>query len=243
VKLGRLAAKRSLKTPALGNYLQISKLPVPPIKNAWEYAVTAPWQMMKNDQLGDCTCAAAGHMIMNWSANTSTVVTPTDDEIIQAYTAVSGYDPSNGNNDNGAVELDVLNYWKSTGIAGHKILGFATVDVQNIDQVKAAMYLFGGVYTGFNVPQFIMNDTGNHNWTQQSQDTNIIGGHAVPLFGYGRGGATLVSWGELYTLSWQFWQTYFDEAYAIVTSDWIKSTGLSPVGIDVNGLLTDLQAI
>ena len=243
MKLGRLAAKRSLKTPALGNYLQISKLPVPPIKNAWEYAVTAPWQMMKNDQLGDCTCAAAGHMIMNWSANTSTVVTPTDDEIIQAYTAVSGYDPSNGNNDNGAVELDVLNYWKSTGIAGHKILGFATVDVQNIDQVKAAMYLFGGVYTGFNVPQFIMNDTGNHNWTQQSQDTDIIGGHAVPLFGYGRGGATLVSWGELYTLSWQFWQTYFDEAYAIVTSDWIKSTGLSPVGIDVNGLLTDLQAI
>ena len=243
MKLGRLAAKRSLKTPALGNYLQISKLPVPPIKNAWEYAVTAPWQMMKNDQLGDCTCAAAGHMIMNWSANTSTVVTPTDDEIIQAYTAVSGYDPSNGNNDNGAVELDVLNYWKSTGIAGHKILGFATVDIQNIDQVKAAMYLFGGVYTGFNVPQFIMNDTGNHNWTQQSQDTDIIGGHAVPLFGYGRGGATLVSWGELYTLSWQFWQTYFDEAYAIVTSDWIKSTGLSPVGIDVNGLLTDLQAI
>ena len=240
MKLGKLAPKRSLKTLALGNYLTPSKLPVPPVKQAWEYAVNTPWQMMKNDVYGDCTCAAAGHMIMNWSANSSTVVTPSDDDILKAYSAVSGFDPNSGANDNGAVELDVLNYWKSTGIAGHKILGFATVDVQNIDQVKAAIYLFGGVYTGFQVPDYAMNKP---NWTVQNTDDMIVGGHAVPLFGYGRGGATCVTWGRLQPLSWEFWQQYFDEAYAIVTQDWIKSTGVSPVGIDINGLLADLQSV
>src|SRR5260221_6384035 len=125
MKLGKLAPKRSLKTLALGNYLSSGKLPVPPVFNAWENSLQAPWQVLKNDVLGDCTCAAVGHMIMNWTSNTGSLVTPTDDQIVKAYSAVSGYVPSNESTDNGAVELDVLNYWKSTGIAGHKILGFA----------------------------------------------------------------------------------------------------------------------
>jgi hypothetical protein len=241
MKLGKLAPKRSLKTLALGNYLTASKLPVPPVFNAWENSVKVPWQMLKNDSLGDCTCAAVGHMIMNWTANTSTVITPTDNEIVQAYSAVSDYIPGNESTDNGAVELDVLNYWKSTGIAGHKILGFATLDVQNIEQVKAAIFLFGGVYTGFEVPQYAMNE---NNWVVQNTDTQIIGGHAVPYFGYGRGGATCVTWGKTQPASWEFWQKYTDEAYAVVSQDWINTASQkAPSGLDLQTLLTDLQAI
>jgi hypothetical protein len=30
--------------------------------------VKGTWAMMDNDQIGDCTCAAAGHLIMEWTA-------------------------------------------------------------------------------------------------------------------------------------------------------------------------------
>lgn len=240
MKLGKLAPKRSLKTRALGNYLNASKLPIPPTVTGWEKTVQSNWGMMKNDTLGDCTCAAMGHMVLNWTANSTSPITVSDEDVVKAYSAVSGYDPSTGADDNGAVELDCLNYWQSTGIAGHKISGFATIDVQNIDQVKAAIYLFGGVYTGFNVPDYAMNQD---NWVVQNTDNQIIGGHAVPYFGYGRGGATCVTWGRTQPATWDFWQTYTDEAYAVVSPDWFKTTGLSPSGFDLAGLLADLKSV
>ena len=32
--------------------------------------------MYYNDKYGDCTCAAAGHMIQNWTANVGTEIEP-----------------------------------------------------------------------------------------------------------------------------------------------------------------------
>ena len=49
------------------------------------------------------------------------MATPSDKQVVAAYSAITGYNPSTGANDNGAVEIDVLNYWRQTGIAGHKI--------------------------------------------------------------------------------------------------------------------------
>ena len=72
--------------------------------------------MMENDQIGDCTCAAAGHLIMEWTANAGKkMVMPTDKQIVAAYSAVTGYNPETGANDNGAVEIDVLNLLAADG--------------------------------------------------------------------------------------------------------------------------------
>ena len=35
-----------------------------------------------NDQYGDCTRAAAGHMIQNWTANAVTEITPPDQSVL-----------------------------------------------------------------------------------------------------------------------------------------------------------------
>jgi hypothetical protein len=240
MKLGKLAPKRSLKTLALGNYLSVGKLPVPPTHNAWEYAVKVPYGMMMNDTVGDCTCASAGHMIQAWTANNNNAITISDDDVVKAYSAVSGYKPGDESTDVGSTGLDVLNYWKSTGVAGHKILGFATLDTQNVEQLKAAIYLFGGIYTGFQFPQYAM---GQNNWVVESKDTQIIGGHAVPYFGYGRGGATCVTWGKTQPASWEFFITYTDEAYAVVSQEWVNAVSQkAPSGLDLQTLLTDLQA-
>jgi hypothetical protein len=199
--------------------------------------------MMKNDELGDCVIAGYAHQVMNWRAVAAagSHVTITDDEVIAAYSAVGGYVPGDSSTDNGCNMLDALHYWLRTGIQGHKPQTFATIDVQNLDQVKAAIYLFGGLYIGFQVPQFIM-DT--KLWAPQQDNAQIIGGHCVDLFGYGRSGAAVCTWGEVdYHMTWDFFLQYVDEAYALVSTDWIKASGLSPTGLDLDGMLKDLNSI
>lgn len=82
-------------------------LPTPPASFDLTTKVKSPWGTMEDDQIGDCTCAAAGRLIMEWTANAGKkVIVPTDDQIVAA---VTGYNPKTGANDNGAVEIDVLN--------------------------------------------------------------------------------------------------------------------------------------
>jgi hypothetical protein len=114
LRLGRCAPRRDPRTLKLARY--IPKLPGhPPAKN-WGISVPA-WGMMANDVLGDCTCASAGHIIMLHTAARGAPVKVADEDVIAAYSAIGGYKPGDPSTDNGAVELDALNYWRKTGIA------------------------------------------------------------------------------------------------------------------------------
>ena len=243
-KFGKHPPKRSMKTLSLGNYMSANKVAFPPV-HAWERPIV--YGAMLNNDIGDCAIAAPGHIIQNWKAVADAYrpATVTDDQIVSAYSAVTGYDPLRPETDNGSNMLDVLNYWKSTGIAGFKIDGYATIDPQNIDQVKAAIYIFGAVYTGIAVPQSVVNDlsTGleNHHWRYNPSDKTSGSGHAIAHFGYGRAGNTCVSWGELYTFDWDFWLHWVDEAYVVVSNLWLKGSGITPSGLDYQALLADLS--
>ena len=65
-------------------------LPTPPA--SFDLTTKVPsWGMMENDQLGDCTCAAAGHLIMEWTVNAGKkMCPPTDKQIVDAYSAITG---------------------------------------------------------------------------------------------------------------------------------------------------------
>jgi hypothetical protein len=198
--------------------------------------------MLANDLLGDCTCADVLHhrMLQASVAHAATPLTFTDQEAITLYEQF-GYVAGNPSTDNGANMLDVQNYMKAN--AG--IAGFVTLDVGNIEQVKAALYLFGGIDIGFQVPGYIMQVPAGGSWSQPASgaDPTIEGGHAVLGCGYGRSGIRVVSWGTTYTFDFSFWANYVDEAYCWVSTDWIKASGVSPTGVDLAGLLSDLQSI
>src|SRR5580700_2315061 len=126
LKLGKLPPKFNRRTLLLQNYLPTGVLPSAPAKLWREYKVPpAGWGMLGNDKVGDCTCAAIAHMVMLMTAHTGTMVSPSLDETLAVYTAVTGYDPSqtqpDGSNptDQGAAITDILAYWQNVGIAGH----------------------------------------------------------------------------------------------------------------------------
>lgn len=256
VKLGKGPVRFDRRTLKLSKYI---KAVTPPPTSMGYIREVRDWPMMLNDSLGDCTIACAGHQIEQWTQYAqANVSVPTDAQILQAYEAVSGYNPNKPNSDNGAVVLDVLNYWRQTGIGGHKIVAYASIALNNPVEFQQAVTLFGNVYLGIGLPVSAqvprIDGNGMPIWEVPKQgpfgdgQPFSWGGHAIPLVGYKsnlapNGGGRVVSWGQLYDVTWNFLQAYCDEAYAIVTQDWIEANGKSPSGFNVVQLLDDLNAI
>lgn len=249
MRLGKLAVKRHAKTPKLARYYAAGDvLPAAPVSADW-YSQVSSWPMMGNDSLGNCTCAAVGHIIQQWTTILGAPHVLSDAEVIALYSAVSGYTPSDPKSDQGAVEFDVLSRWMTSGVGGDTLLGFAELghvgDANgNINEVKSAISWFGNIYIGLALPQ-----------TAQSQDLWDVttqsgpgepgswGGHAVPVVGYDANGLTLVTWGALKKMTWSFFNTYCDESYALLSHDWISAEGKTPGGLDVTQLINDMQAL
>jgi hypothetical protein len=181
-------------------------------------------------------------MVMEWSSNASTEITPSDDDIVRAYSAVSGYDPHTGQNDNGAVEIDVLNYWRKTGVGGHKIAAYAALEPRNHAHVKAACYLFGGAYIGLALPLSAQNQRVWSVTRGPDAEPGSWGGHAVNVCAYDAHYLTVVTWGQLLKMSWAFWDKYCDEGYAVLSQDFINH-GQAPNSIDFATLQADLKQV
>jgi hypothetical protein len=161
VKLGKKRATFRPSTRLLARYLDVAKLlPAMPPALEWDKTTTA-WQMLDNDTVGDCTCACAGHIIMEDEIANGRPITVTAADVLKAYEAVGGYVPGNPNTDNGAEIQDVLNYWKKTGICGNTIIDFVGIEPRNIVQQKAAIYLFGNIDVGIQLPITAQSQTQN----------------------------------------------------------------------------------
>lgn len=247
-KLGKLPVRHDPRTFLMADYLVPANLPAPPVQVDWAPAVKKPWGMMMNDKLGDCTCAAAGHMIELWTANVNSAktVVPADTQILKAYEVVSGYNPVTKKNDNGAVELDVLKYWRKSGVGGHKITAFVALEPSNTDHVKIAVDMFGGCYIGLSLPLSAQTQT---IWSVPTNGTHgpgapgSWGGHAVPVVAYDAHYLTVVTWGSLKKMTWTFWQAYCEEAYAVLSKDFVNPKGQTPNGFDWATLAGDLKKV
>ena len=74
VQLGKRPAKHDSRTLQLAKYTA-KMAPAPPVHEDWEKKISK-WPMMKNDSVGDCTCACAGHMIEQWTTYSQSPVHP-----------------------------------------------------------------------------------------------------------------------------------------------------------------------
>lgn len=243
LKLGKLAPKHSPKTLSFAKYVSEDTPPPPVEKVYYEYLVET-WPMYGNNELGDCVFACAGHMLQNWSAHGGKEIRATNEDILAVYEAVGGYKPGDPSTDNGAVITEFLTWWQKHPIAGKTISGWASVNPKDLDQVKQAIYVFGGIDIGIQVPQSAMDQfQAGENW-EVSDDPTIIGGHSICVFGYGAQGCACITWGKIQYMSWEFFQTYCDEAYAIVSPDFIESaTKKTEFGLDLAALERDLKEI
>ena len=253
MRLGKHIPRLDSRTLRLAKYMK--DLPPPPDAVDYTKGITS-WGMMLNDELGDCTCAGIGHALQVVTLCNGAEVTLPDSDILKAYEDVGGYRPGDPSSDNGAVEIDVLNYCRTNGIGGRKILAYADPDPQNVTHCKQAVTLFGGLYIGLALPLTAQTQTlwdvaktsifgkikrmfGASDPTQP----NSWGGHAVFVPGYNHIGPVCITWGELKQMTWAFWFKYCDEAHAILFPEWIGANNLSASGFDLITLQSDLEAV
>lgn len=207
----------------------------------------ATWPMYGNDTLGDCTAAAAGHQREAWTNYGQGATTLTADaDILRFYEACSGYIPGHPDTDNGAVMQDCCNYWRKAGLAGDKILAFFQINPSNLAEVKAALYLFGGVYVGVNIPTSALDqfDAGVAWDYDPTADNSIEGGHCIHLGAMDATGLmTVTSWGRTQKVTPAWWNRFTEECWAMASMDWVNKAGLSPEGLDVAALNAQYQAM
>ena len=205
---------------------------------------------MKNDVLGICTAAGLGHFEQVWHINTGRGITLTDDQIIDFYSATTGYVRGDPSTDQGGNELDILKQWLKTPglLAGHSLTGFAPFRATVTNSIKDSIAICGGAYLGINLPKTILNQ--GDLWYVPAQGPTgdgapgSLGGHAVVAVAYNTRHIVFISWGQLYKMTWDFYTTYTEEAYALVSEDWIKSTThLSPSGFDMDTLKANMNAL
>ncbi len=227
----------------INNYIPV--LPTVPDTGNWDKVVPA-YGMDANDSLGDCTCAGVDHMEKLWSYNAGKTFTSTDNDVIHLYSAVTGYNPNDPNTDMGANLVDCLKYWQGNGFMGHKILAYALVDPRNYAMVKAALYLFGGLYGGVGLPVTAQNQT---KWTVADKSLNgdaapySWGGHCVVISEWAPDEVQCVTWGTTQAMDLAFFGTYFDELWAVISDDWLTANNVTPEGFDLKTLTADLQAV
>jgi hypothetical protein len=241
-RLGKNAVVHDDRTLSLAAYLT-AELPTPP-DSVDNYTRVPKWPMYNNDKWGDCTCAAAGHMVQAWTAEAGHEVTPQLHSVTKMYEHFVGSPPPE---DAGCNMLKVLTYWRRVGLGSDKISAFAAFDLRNHNQLKTAISLFGAAYIGVSLPDDVCVPGKLLSTPWVVPPSGPVGsaapdphnGHCIPAVGYDSESVYVVTWGEVKTMSWEFYDAYVDEVYAVLSKD-----ELAPgAGINLTELRADLRKV
>lgn len=250
VKSGKLPYVHDSRTFDLSHYLlQEPSLKIPSAFNWAKKIQPDKWSSFGNLKINNCTCAAAGHLIMSWTANIGRLHKPTTKAIVEAYTDITDFNSETDGIGEPVEALKALKYWRKHGIAGRKIISFAKLAFKNLEELKEGIYLYGGCYVGLNLPKSAEKQYNeSKKWTVPRSGTEGIGepgswfGHALLITGYSKSGLNAITWGKEIVMSLDFWETYVDESYAIFSADFIRNNQ-TPTKISVEVLRKDIETL
>ncbi|MDE2312984.1 MAG: hypothetical protein KGL04_02265 [Elusimicrobia bacterium] len=248
-KLGRRTSKPDARTLQFQKYA--GQVPDAPGQADFSGPVTK-LGMMLNDQIGDCAVAAPGHCVQIWTANAGNEKTIPDSAILKAYEApsVGNYNPNDPSSDQGSEIIDVLKYWRKTGIGGDKLGAFLQLSQGNLDLFKKAVWLFGGGDLGIALPKSAQKQVSEGLWDVPAEGTSgdgapgSWGGHSVAVAGFDAQGVLIVTWGRFLKMTWAFFNAYVEESWAVVSKDFLNAQGVTPNNqFDWATLKADLSAL
>lgn len=213
------------------------------------------WGEMINGKHGlpDCTIAAAGHMLQTWTANADDQeFTMPDEQIRKAYCDLTGVNLEDPNHTLPGIScVKALNFWRNSGIGKSKIHSFAGLHPGNREEIQEAIYTFGSAYVCLLLPatarqQHMIWDAvpsiQKPKWL--SNQPNTWEPHAVCAVAYDEKGLTVITWGLEKQMTWEFYKKYSDEAYAVLSLDWLTRDGKNaPNHIDAARLEAQLDAL
>jgi hypothetical protein len=255
-KLGRRRPVARGPRFSLSNYLLRSFPDAPPRADFSGRAQATLANAYLNDSLGDCVIAGGAHARGVTSGGAGGEVVFTEDQIVQMYSAIGGYDPNatlnpDGTNptDNGCDEQTALNYWTETGFAdGTTLSGWLAVDATNPKEYKAALWLFENLFFGFELPDAWLDPAPQASGFtfDVAGEPNPKHGHCVVGVGFTAEGVIIDSWGLLGLITDAAIARYcvrpYGELYTMLSPDMINAaTGKAENGFDWDQLVSDFD--
>jgi len=72
---------------------------------------------------------------------------------------------------------------------------------------------------------------------------NQNNGHCIPAVAYDATNLYVVTWGAVKSMSWEFYDAYADESFAVVSPDFVGLAGQDPLGFSLAQMLSDLKEL
>lgn len=270
LKFGRRPARHTIKTMRSAVIVSkaLDKLGTAPVKcSDWLTPIAksgADWGMDGNDQWGDCVEAMVAHGVLLRTANTGTVIVPSEAQTLALYSDVTGFNQSAGKSgsnptDQGTDETTMCDYMVKTGFLRQKADAVGMVDPTNLDHIKWCVDLFGYCQLGILVTQAMMDQfNAGKPWTLGGNQA-VLGGHGVPIVDYDASFAYVVTWGggtikrrgvNVQPMGWGLFRSsvagqgpLVEEAHAEFDLDWMNATGKTPSGLVLVQAVADLAAL
>ena len=245
LKYGRKAPKRA-PSLRLCNYLT-GVVPTHPVYEDYLAALGGGWDMLGNDRLGDCVS-------VTW-ANTrrlvsSTLGAPSYPDIDKVMTFYATQNP--GGSDNGMdIQTALEDLVAHGGPDGVSAVGFASVNHADLDEVTAAIAIFGSVWTGVNVLSINEQQFREQVPWDFVPGSPAVGGHSVITGGYGKidadtgalsGDNKFITWAAETSFTDAYWSECVEEAWVVI---WPEHLGAHEflAGIDLAAFAADYTLI
>lgn len=247
MKLGKKPYIPSKKDLLYRNYRGTTLPPIP--ASFGHQSLVNNWGMLGNDTVGDCVIAGGDHETLLWTVEGSSEASFNTANAISDYSAITGYNPNDPNTDQGTDVRTALQYRQNTGMIDangnrHKIAAYLLLNQSNLlNELLEATYLFSAVGIGINFPASAMDQFNNGQPWSVVQGSQIEGGHYVPVVGYDGAYIYCVTWGQVQKMTVDFLTTYCEEAWAILSQEFINGKEVSPEGFNLAQLQADLAAI
>jgi hypothetical protein len=214
-------------------------------KRRVEYPVS---DQLGNDEFQACVPAAMARLAQAWSAMDGELEEPNRKQTLDIYEKISGFrlavdgdeavrsgdrrhevsDRMRRHNDYGASVLSALKTWADPDRPLRGLLppaaAFMEVEPGDLDQVREAIWRFGGAIVGLALPRSILgtDDLPQERWFLPGYGAIYDGtpgglsSHCVALVGYTSRQVLCASGGKLQSLSWPFVLAYVEECYAVL---------------------------
>lgn len=232
-------------------FLDTAQLPDPPA-TVDNLSRVPSWPMYGNGDWGCCVLAEIGHQEQQISLyGQGAEVRVTDADVLGGYAAVTGFDinagpPGNNPTDNGTYLQDAMSWWRTAGMAGHRIVAYASIDPGNTRLIRQCIHLFGAVSIGFNFPASAMDQFNAGRPWDVVAGSPLEGGHCVMAGAYGADWWDTITWARRQRMTARFWTKYTDEVWLILDDEMAdRLTGLTGFSgaVDLYTLGQDFSAL
>lgn len=201
------------------------------------------WKMLGNDQYGDCVAVTWANTRRFVTAWLSTEDYPGMDQVIALYKTQNPNFPSQ---DDGMDIQTCLEYLHNIGGPdGVKAVAFAKVDYTNLDEVKAALAVFGSVWLGVNVLKANMTEFDNGQPWDYVPGSPDDGGHSVISGGY-LGASTddvrFITWAQETGFTDNFWNKQVEEAWVVIWPEHLGTVEFQQ-GVNLQQLAADYKEL